>query len=94
MTPSASEQKAPLFPSLLVACIEGKSKGARRRARRRGRAVSWNLVEIMWAYFTFLEGGSPFKRLDQQRLLDRAVCTPWTSSHAAYAGYMHDEINT
>jgi hypothetical protein len=43
--------------------------------------------------FTFLEGGSPFKRLDQQRLLDRAVCTPWTSSHAAYAGYMHDEIN-
>ena len=47
----------------------------------------------MWAYFTFLEGGSPFKRLDQQRLLDRAVCTPWTSSHAAYAGYMHDEIN-
>ena len=47
----------------------------------------------MWAYFTFLEGGSHFKRLDQQRLLDRAVCTPWTSSHAAYAGYMHDEIN-
>lgn len=94
MTPSGSDQKALLFPSLLVACPEGKSSGARRRARRRGREASWKLVEIIWAYFTFLSGGSPFKQHDQKRLLDKAVCTPWTSSHAKYASGLHDEIHT
>ena len=92
MTPSDS-QWVNLFPSLLTACSEGKSKGARKRARRRSRAASWDLVEIMWAYFTFLDGGSPYKHHDQKRLLGRAASAPWTSSHAAYANGLHDEIH-
>lgn len=93
MTPLGVSREAPLFPSLLLAEFGGKSKSARRRNRRRGRAESWSLVEIIWAYFTFLDGGAPFKCSDQQRLLDRAVSNPWTSSHSAYAGFLHNEIH-
>ena len=71
----------------------GKSKGARRRARRRGRSESWDYAEIMWAYFTFLDGGSPYKASQQQRLLDKAASNPWTSMHSAYAGFLHSEIH-
>ena len=93
-SPPKPEKGAQLFPSLLVlpSCM-GKSKGARRRARRRGRSESWDYAEIMWAYFTFLDGGSPYKASQQQRLLDKAASNPWTSMHSAYAGFLHSEIH-
>ena len=93
-SPPKPEKGAQLFPSLLVLPSSmGKSKGARRRARRRGRSESWDYAEILWAYFTFLDGGSPYRASQQQRLLDRAVSNPWTSMHSAYAGYLHSEIH-
>lgn len=47
----------PLFPSKLVLPEElGVAKGARQRARRRGRGVSWFWTDILWNFFTFLEG--------------------------------------
>lgn len=55
--------------------------------------MAWKYTEIVWAYFTFLEGGSPFRTSDQQRLLEVASLAPWTSLHAKYAGCLHDEIN-
>ena len=93
-TPPVPTKEVSLFPSLLVLPeYEGKSRGARKRARRRGREESWRVVEIMWAYFTFLDAGSPYRSTDQQRLLDRAVCNPWTALHSSYAGSLHDEIH-
>ena len=93
-SPPKPEKGAQLFPSLLVlpSCM-GKSKAARRRARRRGRSESWDYAEIMWAYFTFLDGGSPYRASQQQRLLDKAASNPWTSMHSAYAGFLHSEIH-
>ena len=94
MTPPEAKKGDSIFPSLLaLPHNEGKSKGARRRARRRGRDMSWSYCEMLWAYFTFLDGGSPYKRVEQQRLLARAASSPWTSLHAAYAGFLHDEIH-
>lgn len=93
-TPPTPTKGVALFPSLLVLPNgEGKSKSARRRARRRGRDDAWEYAEMMWAYFTYLEGGSPYKHSDQHRLMTRALQTPWTSLHASYAGSLHDEIN-
>lgn len=93
MTPSVPEKGAILFPSLLVLPeCKGKLKG-RKSARRRGREEGWRVVEIMWVYFTFLEGGAPCKSSDQQRLLDKAVRNPWTALRSSYAGSLHEEIN-
>ena len=69
------------------------SRSARRRARRRDRCEAWEYAEIVWVYFSFLDGGSPHKTSDQERLLRNALNSTWTSIHAEYAGYMHDEIN-
>ena len=93
-TPSNDLKGVQLFPSLLVLPAQvGESKGARRRARRRGRSEAWCYAEMLWAYFTFLHGGSPHKHCDQQRPLSKAVANPWTSLHATYAGSLHDQIN-
>ena len=92
-TSSCEQRGIPLFPSLLVMPeSNGKSRSARLRARRRDRDESWKHVEILWAYFTFLDGGSPFKRSDQERLLRKAARAPWTSLHSSYAGSLHAEI--
>ena len=94
MTPPKQTKGDSIFPSLLVLPHNtGKSKSARRRARRRGRDMAWSYCEMLWAYFTFLDGGSPYKRIDQQRLLAKARSSTWTSLHAAYAGFLHDEIH-
>ena len=92
-TPPPQTQGVRFFPSLLVKpeCI-GESRSARRRARRRDRDEAWGYAEIVWAYFTFLDGGSPHKSSEQQRFLVRASHTPWTSMHSSYAGSMHVEI--
>ena len=92
-TPPPQTQGVRLFPSLLVKpeCI-GESRSARRRARRRDRDEAWGYAEIVWAYFTFLDGGAPHKSSEQQRLLVRASHTPWTPMHSSYAGSMHAEI--
>ena len=83
-----------LFPSLLVIPDLGNQpKGARQRARRRGREATWGVVEMIWAYFSFLDAGAPFRAADQQRLIAKAVREPWTTLHASYAGYMHAEIH-
>lgn len=93
-TPSSDLKGVQLFPSLLVLPAQvGESKGARRRARRRGRSEAWCYAEMLWAYFTFLHGGSPHKHCDQQRLLSKAAANPWTSLHATYSGSLHDQIN-
>ena len=83
-----------MFPSPLVIPQRlGESRSARRRARRRDRCEAWEYAEIVWVYFSFLDGGSPHKTSDQERLLRNALNSTWTSIHAEYAGYMHDEIN-
>ena len=93
MTPS-KDQGEHLFPSLLVVPeFTGESKGSRRRARRRDRLGSWRYAEMMWAYFCFLDAGSPHKTSDQHRVLHRASQTPWTPMHSKYAGFLHEEIN-
>ena len=93
MTPSRN-QGENLFPSLLVVPeFTGESKSSRRRARRRDRLGSWRYAEMMWAYFCFLDAGSPHKTSDQHRVLHRASQTPWTPMHSKYAGFLHDEIN-
>ena len=55
-TPSNDLKGVQLFLSLLVMPAQvGESKGARRRARRRGRSEAWCYAEMLWAYFTFME---------------------------------------
>ena len=94
MTCSDDCKGVSLFPSLLVMPENlGKSKSARRRARRRGRDEAWNYVAMVWAFCTFLDGGSPHKACDQQRLLTKALNVPWTPLHSTYAGCLHVEIH-
>ena len=94
-TPSTNQSEGivSIFPSLLVVPELGKACGSRRNRRRRGRGDTWEHVRILWCFFTFLEGGSPFKRCDQVSLARRASATVWTDKHVAYAGYLHDEIH-
>ena len=66
---------------------------SRRRARGRGREMAWGHVELLWTWFSFLEGGSPFKKSDQEALVARAQQVTWTKMHAEYAGCMHSEIS-
>lgn len=94
-TPSNNNQEGSvsIFPSLLVVPELGKACGSRRNRRRRGRGDTWEHVRILWCFFTFLEGGSPFKHSDQVSLARLASTTVWTDKHSAYAGYLHDEIH-
>ena len=48
---------------------------------------------MIWAYFSFLDAGAPFRAADQQRLIAKAIREPWTTLHASYAGCMHAEIH-
>ena len=91
---SSPSEGFALFPSLLVIpqCAN-KPKGARCRARRRGHSEAWEWVKVAWAFFTFLEGGQPFKAVDQAALVERARRVPWTCRHQEYAGYLHGEIH-
>ena len=93
-TPFQCGKDFALFPSLLVkpSCAD-RSKGARSRSRRRGHAISWEWVKVVWAFFTFLEGGQPHKDADQRALVAKANLVPWTQKHQEYAGYLHDEIH-
>ena len=93
-TPSYHEGCKSLFPSVLaIPEMELPGKSARSRARRRGRMEAWEWVKVLWALFTFFEGGSPFKVADQKALLKRARETAWTPLHSEYAGLMHQQIN-
>lgn len=94
-TPSNSHQEGSvsIFPSLLVVPELGRACGSRRNRRRRGRGDTWEHVRILWCFFTFLEGGCPFKHSAQVSLARRASLTVWTDKHSAYAGYLHDEIH-
>ena len=92
-TPLSPTKGDKLFPSLLVTPeYVGKSKSARSRARRRDRDEAWEYTEMVWAFFTFLDGGSPHSASDQKRLLSKAAHASWTSLHSSYAGSMHDQI--
>ena len=82
-----------IFPSLLVTPSECQANNSRRNHRRRGRADTWKQVEVVWNYFNFLEGGSPYSRHDQVSLAKRCSMTVWTSKHSTYAGFLHDEIH-
>ena len=55
--------------------------------------MAWGYVELLWNWFTFLEGGSPYKQSDQEALVAQAQTVIWTPLHAEYAGYLHDEIS-
>ena len=93
-TPPKPCREDHLFPSLLVIPeSNGKPRGARSRARRRDRDEAWGYAETIWALFTFLEGGSPFRASDQQSLLRQAAQARWTSLHSTYAGFLHREIH-
>ena len=93
-TPPKPCREDHLFPSLLVIPeSNGKPSGARSRARRRDRDEAWGYAETIWALFTFLEGGSPFRASDQQLLLRQAAQARWTSLHSTYAGFLHREIH-
>ena len=81
-----------IFPSLLVTPSECQANSSRRNHRRRGRADTWK-QEVVWNYFNFLEGGSPYSRHDQVSLAKRCSMTVWTSKHSTYAGFLHDEIH-
>lgn len=83
-----------LFPSMLVIPYAStQPSSSRRRARGRGREMAWGHVELLWTWFSFLEGGSPFKKSDQEALVARAQQVTWTKMHAEYAGCMHSEIS-
>ena len=93
-TPQVCGDHALLFPSCLVVpnepCI---SKSARSRARRRGRVDSWEHTSVVWALFTFLEGGAPYRENDLLSLATRARAAPWTKDHAHFANRLNDQIN-
>lgn len=83
-----------LFPSLLrIPDLAGKPRSARRRARGRGHQETWEWVKMLWTFFTFLEGGEPYRVADQRDLLSRSQRAAWTPLHARYAGLMHEEIH-
>ena len=83
-----------LFPSLLrIPDFAGKPRSARRRARGRGHQETWEWVKMLWTFFTFLEGGEPYRIADQRDLLSRSQRAAWTPLHARYAGLMHKEIH-
>ena len=92
-TPLGKGQSFQLFPSFLVVPVEGvTSNSARSRARGRGRESSWELLDVIWKLFTFLEGGSPSSDADQLALANRASACAWTTQHAHFAGSMHAQI--
>ena len=92
-TSSNLDQKInPIFPSLLVVPHRCTSKSSRRRSRARGREYTWEHVRTLWSFFTFLEGGSPYRYEDQVSLAYRALATPWSSMHQSYAGFLHDQV--
>ena len=83
-----------LFPSLLaVPKQQCTLKSPRRKCRGRGREHTSEHVRALWALFTFLEGGSPYKHEEQVSLANAALATPWTAEHAALAGLLHDEVH-
>ena len=89
-----SSKRDSLFPSLLVIpTSNGRPCSSRRKQRGRGRDMAWGYVELLWNWFTFLEGGSPYKQSDQEALVAQAQTVIWTPLHAEYAGYLHDEIS-
>ena len=93
---TSSEQtlgNCKLFPSLLVVPIQHEPPSSRRRRRGRGREYTWEYTRVIWALFTFLEAGSPYKESDQVSLANRALSASWTAAHASYAGSLHDQIH-
>lgn len=93
-TPFHDGKDFALFPSLFVKPSGAhRSKGARSRLRGRGHDISWEWVKVVWAFFTFLEGGQPYKDVDQRALVRKANLVPWTQKHQEYAGYLHDQIH-
>ena len=93
-TPLVDKGCTSLFPSLLaIPDTFRRSRSARCRARGRGHREAWEWVKVLWALFTFFEGGSPFKAADQKELVARARNTTWTSTHSEYAGCLHKQIN-
>ena len=93
-TPLIDKGCTSLFPSLLaIPDTLRRSRSARCRARGRGHREAWEWVKVLWALFTFFEGGSPFKAADQKELVARARNTTWTSTHSEYAGCLHKQIN-
>ncbi len=81
-----------IFPSLLVVPRRCTSKSSRRRSRARGREYTWEHVRMLWSFFTFLEGGSPYRHEDQVSLAYRAHANPWSSMHQDYAGFLHEQV--
>ena len=93
-TSSYKGEKHALFPSLLVMPILHRvSRSARARARGRGRMEAWEWVKVLWALFTFFEGGSPFEEADQKNLIQKARSVAWTPMHSEYAGLLHKQIH-
>lgn len=93
-TPFHDGKDFALFPSLFVKPSGAhRSKGARSGLRGRGHDISWEWVKVVWAFFTFLEGGQPYKDVDQRALVRKANLAPWTQKHQEYAGYLHDQIH-
>ena len=91
-SPAAEKEKSVLFPSLLAVPKQCYSKSSRGRSRARGREYTWEHVRVLWAFFTFLEGGSPFRYQDQVSLAQKAFTNPWTAMHQEYAGCLHDQV--
>ena len=91
-SPVHNKEKPCLFPSLLVIPKRCYSKSSRGRSRARGREYTWEHVRVLWAFFTFLEGGSPFRYQDQVSLAEKACSNPWTAMHQEYAGFLHDQV--
>ena len=91
-SPDTKKEKSLLFPSLLAVPKQCYSKSSRGRSRARGREYTWEHVRVLWAFFTFLEGGSPFRYQDQVSLAQKAFANPWTAMHQEYAGCLHDQV--
>lgn len=91
-SPVHNKEKPCLFPSLLVIPKRCYSKSSRGRSRARGREYTWEHVRVLWAFFTFLEGGSPFRYQDQVSLAQAACSNPWTAMHQEYAGFLRGQV--
>ena len=84
-----------LFPSLLPSLEHPRVSGsARLRQRGRGRTLAWEWVEVLWALFTFYEGGAPAQTEALEALAKHAARAPWTQLHAEYAGSLHQQIQS